>query len=302
MPHACWTLSDGRAGNARQAHALAAALAMRGCTARDVVAARRARRGAGSRRAAAGRARAFGDAFATRIADAARAGDRLRPPGRAGDAPAARARRARGADPRSAPRLRGTGTWSSRPSTTACAATTSSPCSAACIRSTTCGWRARAQRVRRASPHLPQPRTALLLGGPSAHARFDEATVRGACCDWLERWLRDEGGSLLATASRRTPRDAARARCANAWRQLPGVVWRGARRRRQSLRRPARLGRPHRLHRRLGQHAVAKPARRACRCSWPAPNASSGRPRRFLDACSRAAACARWTHDLDPSR
>ena len=72
---------------------------------------------------------------------------------------------------------------------------------------------------------LPRPRTALLLGGPTRAARLDPRWWQDmATC--LEHWLAREGGSLLLTTSRRTPdwlRDAARARFA----QVPGVRWSG---------------------------------------------------------------------------
>ena len=73
---------------------------------------------------------------------------------------------------------------------------------------------------------LPQPRTAVLVGGPTTHLRiapreFDAwlAIVR----DVVER----EGGSVLATASRRTPQafvEAMRRRFDG----LPGLVWAGS--------------------------------------------------------------------------
>ncbi|HEY5802697.1 MAG TPA: mitochondrial fission ELM1 family protein [Lysobacter sp.] len=72
---------------------------------------------------------------------------------------------------------------------------------------------------------LPGPRTALLLGGPSAHARFDDALYERVLAQ-VESLVREEGGSLLATASRRTPtalRQSLRARMA----ALPGVIWSG---------------------------------------------------------------------------
>jgi mitochondrial fission protein ELM1 len=73
---------------------------------------------------------------------------------------------------------------------------------------------------------LPGPRTALLLGGPSAHARLDEAFF----ADLLRQLgvaVRSDGGSVLATASRRTPAAAA-AEMQATLSSLPGVCWRGA--------------------------------------------------------------------------
>jgi mitochondrial fission protein ELM1 len=65
----------------------------------------------------------------------------------------------------------------------------------------------------------------LLLGGPSAHADFDEGLFEGFL-DWLESRLAHEGGSLLATTSRRTPASA-RARLRERLAKLPGVIWNG---------------------------------------------------------------------------
>ncbi|MEO8160020.1 MAG: mitochondrial fission ELM1 family protein, partial [Arenimonas sp.] len=50
------------------------------------------------------------------------------------------------------------------------------------------------------------PRTAVLLGGPTAAVRFD-ATAFDAMCARLEGNLAREGGSLLLCASRRTPHE-----------------------------------------------------------------------------------------------
>lgn len=57
---------------------------------------------------------------------------------------------------------------------------------------------------------LPRPRIALLLGGSSAHARFDEAAF-SALADVVTGVLASEGGSVLATVSRRTPASVAAA-------------------------------------------------------------------------------------------
>lgn len=73
---------------------------------------------------------------------------------------------------------------------------------------------------------LPQPRTTLLVGGPTSNLRLTQRE--------FERWLavvratiEREGGSVLATTSRRTPpafADAMRKRLAG----LPGLVWTGS--------------------------------------------------------------------------
>ena len=84
-------------------------------------------------------------------------------------------------------------------------------------------WLADARRQFAAFAQLPQPRTAVLVGGASAHAAFDT----GAMSRWLDALaarIAHEGGSVLATASRRTP-GAARAVLRAALGKFPGVVW-----------------------------------------------------------------------------
>ncbi|UNK50996.1 mitochondrial fission ELM1 family protein [Lysobacter sp. S4-A87] len=86
-------------------------------------------------------------------------------------------------------------------------------------------WLASARRDFEAFAALPGVRTALLLGGASAHARFDDAMYEQVLAQ-VESIVRNEGGSVLATASRRTPapvRQRLRARLS----ALPGVVWGG---------------------------------------------------------------------------
>jgi mitochondrial fission protein ELM1 len=86
-------------------------------------------------------------------------------------------------------------------------------------------WLAAARRDFESFSALPGPRTALLLGGASAHARFDDALYESVLVQ-VEAIVRGEGGSLMATASRRTPasvRQHLRERLST----LPGVVWRG---------------------------------------------------------------------------
>lgn len=72
---------------------------------------------------------------------------------------------------------------------------------------------------------LPSPRTALLLGGASAHASFDTAIFAHLAAQ-VGATVDREGGSVLATASRRTP-DAVRARLRERFMGIPGVVWTG---------------------------------------------------------------------------
>lgn len=82
--------------------------------------------------------------------------------------------------------------------------------------------------ARTAFPHfaeLPRPRTALLLGGDSAHWHFD-ATALEMLATKLETALIHDGGSLLATTSRRTPAKIASA-LGTRFAKFPGVIWCG---------------------------------------------------------------------------
>ena len=72
---------------------------------------------------------------------------------------------------------------------------------------------------------MPGPRTALLVGGASAHAAFDDAAIE-ALAIRVEALARREGGSVLATASRRTPA-AARARLRARFGSAGHLVWSG---------------------------------------------------------------------------
>lgn len=71
---------------------------------------------------------------------------------------------------------------------------------------------------------LPQPRIALLLGGPRRGVTFDEAYAN-ALADGLAARVLREGGSVLATASRRTPLAFAQV-LSERLAHLPGVFWR----------------------------------------------------------------------------
>jgi mitochondrial fission protein ELM1 len=65
----------------------------------------------------------------------------------------------------------------------------------------------------------------VLLGGSSRHARFDLDAFDNLATK-LERAFARDGGSVLLTASRRTPqalRDAVRHRC----QRMPGITWLG---------------------------------------------------------------------------
>lgn len=86
-------------------------------------------------------------------------------------------------------------------------------------------WLAQGRRDHPALGERPRPRIVLLAGGSSANADIDDAAF-GALVDALEAVCLREGGSLLATTSRRTPA---------AWRQrlrasrgaVPGLRWTG---------------------------------------------------------------------------
>lgn len=79
---------------------------------------------------------------------------------------------------------------------------------------------------RAAWPHfaaLPGPRTAVLVGGPTGHAPWDPAAMARQFAG-LAAQVRASGGSVLATTSRRTPPVVAQALLA-AFAGLPSVIW-----------------------------------------------------------------------------
>jgi mitochondrial fission protein ELM1 len=218
-PAACWTLTDGRAGNVRQARALAHAMGYG--DARDVTLRPRAPWRWGAPRAMPGSDHAF-SGFAPLLAT---------PPALAigcgrQAALATRRLRMRGAqavqilDPRLPPHL-----WD----------LVVAPEHDGLVGDnviTLIGslhpvddlWLAQARSDFSILSPLASPRTALLLGGPSEHiAGYDTAAlVRDL--QRLQAHLLGEGGSLLATTSRRTPADWAQAlktECAN----IPGLRW-----------------------------------------------------------------------------
>lgn len=86
-------------------------------------------------------------------------------------------------------------------------------------------WLARARRDFAQFAALPSPRTAVLLGGPSAHAGLDAAAF-DTLASRLDAVLARDGGSVLLTASRRTP-DAVREAARRRYARTPGVVWCG---------------------------------------------------------------------------
>ncbi len=219
--HRTWTLSDGHAGNLRQAEALARALGLpveHDITLQAGMLARLL-----APRTWPGASRAFGAGFANALAS---------PPelaigcGRQA-ALATRLLRVRGAravqilDPRIDPRhwdvviapehdgLRGQNVVTLLGS----------------LHPVDDPWLADARAAFPAFDTLPRPRTALLLGGPSAHARFAHDEI-AAFLHWLRERVRSDGGSLLATTSRRTPPEVA-ALLRETARELPGFAWTG---------------------------------------------------------------------------
>jgi mitochondrial fission protein ELM1 len=70
---------------------------------------------------------------------------------------------------------------------------------------------------------LPGPRTALLVGGPTPHAPWHEPDMVQVF-QQLASQLRAEGGSLLATTSRRTP-PALVGALRSAFADVPNVIW-----------------------------------------------------------------------------
>lgn len=84
-------------------------------------------------------------------------------------------------------------------------------------------WLADARATFAAFADLPRPRTALLLGGSSAHVRFDRMAFE-VLASQLEAPLARDGGSLLVTASRRTDREL-RGALRHRYLETPGLTW-----------------------------------------------------------------------------
>lgn len=218
-PH-IWSISDGRAGNARQADALACALG--GAPRRIQLQPRAPWRWLAPRMfplAEAGYGRAFRAALATPPAIAVGCGRQA--------ALATRLLRARGAaavqilDPRLDPghwdlvvapehdRLEGRNVIALLGS----------------LHPVDDDWLAAARRASPVIGTLPGPRRLLLLGGPTRHAPFDAARLDAWLADLLAVQARD-GGSLLASVSRRTPAAMA-ARLRERLAGVPGLHWTG---------------------------------------------------------------------------
>ncbi|GGJ98425.1 mitochondrial fission ELM1 family protein [Luteimonas terricola] len=84
-------------------------------------------------------------------------------------------------------------------------------------------WLARARDAFPDIANLPTPRIAVLVGGPSAHAGFGVADFE-ALMAAAEGMAARAGGSLLVTASRRTP-EAVRAALRARPRRVPTLAW-----------------------------------------------------------------------------
>ncbi|KOQ66337.1 mitochondrial fission ELM1 family protein [Stenotrophomonas maltophilia] len=214
-----WTVTDGRAGNVRQAVALASAL--RQGTYRPVVLQPRAPWRWVTPRRLPGDANGYGDAFAALAAE--------RPALAIGcgrqAAGALRVLRARGTqvvqilDPRIGARhwdvvvvpehdrLRGSNVLTLIGS----------------LNPVDDDWLAWGRAAFAGFSTLPGPRTALLVGGPTPLAPWDETAMVGVFRA-LAAQIRNEGGSLLATTSRRTPPALAEILRAT-FADLPHVIW-----------------------------------------------------------------------------
>ncbi|MCC8364423.1 mitochondrial fission ELM1 family protein [Lysobacter sp. A6] len=218
-PAACWTLTDGRAGNVRQARALAHAMGYG--DARDVTLRPRAPWRWGAPRAMPGSDHAF-SGFAPMLAT---------PPSLAigcgrQAALATRRLRMRGAqavqilDPRLPPHL-----WDLvvAPEHDGLAGDNVITLVGS-LHPVDDVWLAQARSDFSILAPLASPRTALLLGGPSEHIAGYDTAALARDLRQLDARLRAEGGSLLATTSRRTPTDWAQAlktHCAD----IPGLRW-----------------------------------------------------------------------------
>ncbi|UWX03836.1 mitochondrial fission ELM1 family protein [Pseudoxanthomonas sp. NC8] len=87
-------------------------------------------------------------------------------------------------------------------------------------------WLADAAALFPALLTLPRPRTALLVGGPTRHAPWRSENLQ-VQLEALRQRTRNEGGSLLATVSRRTPApllDLLRRHLQG----IPGLLWDGS--------------------------------------------------------------------------
>lgn len=214
-----WTITDGRAGNVRQAVALASALRLGGQQ-RLQLEPRAPWRWLAPRRLP-GAAQGYGEGFARLAAHppalaigcGRQAAGALRELGRRG------ARTVQILDPRIDPRhwdvvvtpehdrLRGGNVLTLLGS----------------LNPVNDNWLATGRAAFASFEQLPGPRTALLVGGPTGHAPWHDADIAPLLAELAAR-IRSEGGSVLATTSRRTPRTVAQA-LLRAFDDVPGVIW-----------------------------------------------------------------------------
>lgn len=87
-------------------------------------------------------------------------------------------------------------------------------------------WLAQARTRFSQFDELPRPRTAVLLGGSTRHARFDYMAFE-VMSTRLEAAIARSGGSVLLTASRRTGNEL-RKHLRHRYTQTPGLTWLGA--------------------------------------------------------------------------
>lgn len=151
---------------------------------------------------------------------------------------------------------------------------------------------------------LPRPRIAVLLGGGSRHARFDRSAFEVLAAK-LEVVLARDGGSLLLSTSRRTPRDLREA-LRHRYIETPHVAWLG----------PGDGDNPYAGMLGWADRIVCSPdsvnmISEACATYAPVfvfdPARVRGRPRRFLDSLLargriRAMDTALAPFDLEPLR
>ncbi len=142
-------------------------------------------------------------------------------------------------------------------------------------------WLASARDAFARFANLPQPRTALLLGGSSTHARFDRSEFE-ALATLLDTTLAREGGSVLATTSRRTSPGVVEA-LRHRYQATPGMIWSSE----------IDGANPYAGVLAWADRIVCSPdsvnmVSEACTTRAPVfvfdPHHVSGRPRRFLDA------------------
>ena len=158
-------------------------------------------------------------------------------------------------------------------------------------------WLAQARAAFASFADLPRPRTAVLLGGPSAHAHFDLASFEALAAQ-LDVALVREGGSVMVTTSRRTPTDVVAA-LRKRYVETPNVVWCG----------DADGINPYPGLLAWADRIVASPdsvnmLSEACATDVPVfvfnPDGVSGRPRRFLDALLASGRIQRMQSTLAP--